>query len=61
MEIKKNTQEKIQQISAPKEFLEIIELLDKIEDYTSELRKKLIIEISKSNVDKISLNLDKIK
>ncbi len=61
MEIKKNIKENIQEISAPKEFLEIIELLDKIEDYTSELRKKLIVEISKSNVDKVNLNLDKTK
>jgi len=61
MEIKKNIKENIQEISAPKEFLEIIELLDKIEDYTSELRKKLIVEISKSNVDKVNLNLDKTR
>ena len=42
------------------EVLEILNLLDKIEDHTAELRKKIIGEVSKEQKSNIHLSLNKI-
>jgi hypothetical protein len=42
------------------EVLDILNILDKIEDHTAELRKKIVGEVSKEQKNNIHLSLNKI-
>ena len=42
------------------EVLDILNILDKIEDHTAELRKKIVGEVSKEQKSNIHLSLNKI-
>ena len=56
-----NQVQKIQKESQlSQEVLEILNILDKIEDHTAELRKKIVGEVSKEQQSNIHLSLNKI-
>lgn len=56
-ELKRQEQHNIEQLS--QEAQQIIDLLDKIEDHTAELRKKLMSEL-KSKAESVHLKLDNV-
>ena len=61
MSLLANQVQKIQKESQlSQEVLDILNLLDKIEDHTAELRKKIVSEVSKEQKSNIHLSLNKI-
>ncbi len=49
-----------EETTIPQEAAHLLEILDQIETHTAELRKKLMEEIKKSNVSKVTLKLDEV-